>query len=235
MRKLILLIIVLTGFAIQIDAQIKTGDLRHKKTSVYFLKYYYEEEPDKILNSRVTCRIINEDSSFCLVDYDLKNLSKTTYSSCFDLNGMPTHYGSEKEMTSVLKDSVRLNFKGRDTTLLINSIKGLQNPTSLWFWKYMPYVNETVIVGGVRKNFIANTIDKVNVSYTYLGKEKLKILGKTKRCYLVKSFPLNGSEDVYDERWYDKKGMLIKERHIVGKDGVRVAELSKIVKQKPSI
>ena len=95
----------------------------------------------------------------------------------------------------------------------------------------MPYVNEKVTVSGIRKNFITNTIDKVNVSYIYLGKEKLKILGRTRNFYLVKSFPLNGSEGIYDERWYDKKGMVVKERHVVGKSGVRVTELSKILRQ----
>lgn len=222
---------MLASVTIQIKAQIKSKDLLQKKTSIYFLSYYYQEEPNKIISSRATGRIVTGDASFCLVDYDLKDLGKISYSSCFDFNGMPIHYGSQKEITKIFKDSVHLNFKGRDTTFLIDSKKELQNPTNLWFWKYMPHVNETVVVGGVRKNFITNTIDKVNVSYTYLGKEKLKILGKTNSFYLVKSFPLNGSEGVYDERWYDKKGMLVKEKHVVGKDGVRVAELSKIVKQ----
>jgi len=230
MRKSILLIVVLLGLATQVYSQIKTSDLRDKKTNIYFLSYYYEEEPDKIINLRAICRIIKKDSSFCLVDYVPKDLDKTIYCSCYDFTGMPTQFGSEKEMTSIIKDSVRLNFKERDTTLLSSSKKELQNPTSLWFWKYMPYVNETVVVGGIRKNFITNTIDKVDVSYTYLRKEKLKILGKTKGYYLVKSYPLNESEGVYDERWYDMKGILVRERHVVGKNGIRVAELSKIVK-----
>jgi len=230
MRKLILMLIILTSVTISVKAQVKAKDLLQKRTNLYFINYYFEEEPDKIISSRASRRVINGDSSFCIEDYDLKDISKITYSSCFDFNGTPTHYGTEKEITKVFKDSIRLNFKGRDTTFLIDSEKELRNQTNLWFWKYMPYVNETVIVGGIMKNFITNKIDKVNISYTYLGKVKLKILGKTENLHLVKSFPLNGSEGVYDERWYDNKGMLVKEKHVVGTNGVRIGELSKIVK-----
>lgn len=213
------------------NAQTTRTTHRQERTNIYFLKYYYEEEPAKIISTRAIGRMVTPDGTFCLVDYDVNDTSKITYRSCFNASGIPTSYGSDKETTKVLENGIRLNFKGRDTTFLINIKEKLQNTTQLWFWIYMPHVNETVIVGGIRKNFITNTIDQVNTSYTYLGKEKLTILGKTKRFYKVKSIPQNGSEDVHDERWFDKKGMLVKERHVVGKDGVRVAELSKIVRR----
>ena len=200
-----------------------------KSTAVYFLKYYYEEEPGKIIFSRATGRSVAKDGSFSLIDYQLTDLSKPSFSLCFDAMGMPTQYGNEKEITNVYKDSVRLNFRGKDTTILITAQNKLSNPTNLWFWKYMPQVNETVVVGSVRKNFITNKIDIVDVAYTYMGKVKINVLGKVGTYYLVKNVPLNGSEGVYDERWYDKKGMMVKERHVVGKDGVRIGELTQIV------
>lgn len=231
MKNSILLIIVLASLTVHIKAQIKSKDLPQKKSDIYFLDYYYQEDPNKIIFSRATSRIVIGDTSFCFIDYNLKDITKISSSSCLDFNGVPIQYGREKEITKIFKQNVHLNFKGRDTTFAINSKKELQNMTSLWFLKFMPSVNETVIVSFINKNYITNTIDKVSVSYTYLGKQKLKILDENKNFHRVKSFPINGSEGTYDERWYDNKGMLVKEKHIVGKNGVRVAILSRVVKQ----
>jgi hypothetical protein len=197
-----------------------------KPTVIYVLKYYYPEEPAKIVSTRAYSRSNNRDGSFCLIDYDPNNMSKPAYSSCFDTNGIPTQI---EGLTKIYRDSIRLNFKGKDTTVLINIAKDLKDITTLWFWKHMPKVNETVTVGGIMKNFITNSIDRVSVAYTYLGKESISVLGEMRTCYLVKSVPLNGSKDVYNERWFDEHGMLVKEKHIVGKDGMRIAELSEIV------
>jgi hypothetical protein len=203
-------------------------DIKH--TKIYVLKYYYPEEPDKIIYRRAYGRSKNKDGSFCLIDYDPAT-NKPIYSSCFDPNGIPTQTGNDKEPTKIYRDSIRLNFKGKDTTILINTVKELKDPTTLWFWKHTPKVNETVTVGGIRKNFITKSIDLVSVAYTYMGKERINVFGKIKTCYLVKSIPLNGSKGVYDERWFDQKGMLVKEKHVVGKDGTRIAELSEIKTQ----
>ena len=200
-----------------------------KPTVIYVLKYYYPEEPEKIISTRAYSRSKNKDGSFCMIDYDPNNMNKPTYSSCFDTNGIPTQAGIDKEVTKIYADSIRLNFKGKDTTVLINTAIQLKDPTALWFWKHKPQLNETVTVGGIRKNFITKTIDLVSVAYTYMGEEKIEVLGKMKTCYLVKSVPLNGSKGVYDERWFDEQGMLVKEKHVVGKDGIRIAELSEIV------
>jgi hypothetical protein len=200
-----------------------------KPAVIYVLKSYYPEEPAKIISTRAYARSRNKDGSFCLIDYDPHDMNKPVYKSCFDAYGVPTQSGNEKELTRMYRDSIRLNFKGKDTTVLINTTKELKDETKLWFWKYMPKLNETVTVGGIRKNFITKTIDRVSIAYTYVGKEKINVLGEMKTCYLVKSVPLNGSTGVYDERWFDQQGMLVKEKHVVGKDGTRIAELSEIV------
>lgn len=200
-----------------------------KQTAIYILKFYYEEDPATIKFNRAYARSVNQDGSYCIQDFDVGNLKSATYSSCYSASGIPTEFGSEKELTRIFKDSVRLNFRGRDTTVMVDTEKELKDITTLWFWKHMPKLNETTTVGGIRKNFITNHVDLVRTAHTYLGKEKISVLGKMTTCYKVKSVPLNGSKDVYDERWYDQQGMLVKEKHIVGTNGVRIGELSEIV------
>jgi hypothetical protein len=227
---LLFLIIITQGAKAQSPKQNDVSkDKKH--LAIYILKYYYPEAPEKIISTRAFGRTENKDGSFCMVDFAPADLTKPVYSSCFDPDGIPTQSGNEKELTKIYRDSIRLNFKGKDTTVLINAAKELKDPTTTWFWKHMPKVNETATVGGIRKNFITNTIDFVRVTYTYIGKEKINVLGEMKTCYLVKSMPLNGSTGVFDERWFDEKGMLVKEKHTVGKDGARIAELSEIVNQ----
>src|ERR1700743_2175075 len=204
-----------------------SSDDNLKPAVIYILKYYYPEEPTKVISTRAYSRSVNKDGSFCLIDYDKMN--SPVYSSCYDANGIPTQSGNEKELTKIYRDSIRLNFNVKDTTVLINKAKDLKDVTTLWFWKHTPKVNETATVGGIRKNFITKSIDLVSVVYTYLGKESITVLGEMKICYLVKSVPLNGSTGVYDKRWYDEQGMLVKEQHVVGKDGMRIAELSEII------
>lgn len=200
-----------------------------KHNAIYVLKYYYEEQPDKILFTSARGRAIKKDGSFCLVEYDPADVTKVTYTSCFDPDGIPTQFGSGNEITKITKDSLTVNFKGKDTTFFINAEKRLKDPTALWFWKHRPKLNETVIVAGVRKNFTTKSVDLVNVSYTYEGKENINVLGKTQLCYKVKSVSLNGSTGIYDERWFDDNGMIVREKHVVGKDGIRVSELIRII------
>lgn len=201
---------------------------RSKNTPIYVLKYYYPEAPENILFTRAYGRIIHNNGTFCLIDYTRAEKNKPIYSSCFNKEGMPIEFGNYKEVTKIYNDSIRLNFRGKDTTVLTPKADALKDPTTLWFWKHIPKVNEKVYVSGIRKNFITNSIDLVSIAHTYLGKESIDVLGKTKTCYLVKSVPLNDSKDVYDERWYDEQGMLVKEKHAVGKDGFRIGELIEI-------
>ena len=169
----ILLFIFTQGINVQ-STKLKENNFlnkRTKRTAIYVLKYYYPEEPGKIINIRAYGRSLNKNGSFCLIDYDPIDRNKPTYMSCFDENEIPTKSGNDKELTKIYKDSISLNFRGKDTTVLINTAKELKDPTTLWFWKHTPKVNETLIVGGIRKNFITNTIVVVNVVHTYLGKE----------------------------------------------------------------
>lgn len=218
-------------FALRVNAQsgAQNLDAGRKHTAMYVLRYYYPETPGKILFKRAYRRVEEKDGGFCLVDYDPSDTGIILSRSCFDRDGIPVDFGDEKNLTQIFKDSVRLSFKGKDTTILMNTAKELKDATSLWFWKHTPKISDTVIVGVVRKNFITKSIDLVRVAYVYCGKEKITVLGKMEACYKVKSFPLNGSKGVYDERWFDKKGMLVKEQHTVGKDGSRIGELTEII------
>lgn len=204
--------------------------LAQKQSPVYVLKYYYPEDTTKIISKRAYSRTVNKDGSFCITDYNPVDLQKQIYLSCYDVLGVPTHYGDGTDMTQIYADSLRMNFRGRDTTLVIKAPEQLKDAAVLWFWKYRPKVNETCTVGGIRKNFITHKIDLNSVSYTYLGRENVSVLGKTTSCHKVKSMPLNGSTGVYDERWFDDKGMLVLEHHIVGKDGMRIGKLTEIIK-----
>ncbi len=196
---------------------------------IYFLKYYYEENPEKILWTNGSSRVINKDKSFCLLSFDLKDVHKSNYKQCFNEIGIPIGDGTESDFTKVYADSIRMKFKKRDTTFLIRT-ETLKDPSTLWFWKYFPKKNETVIVNLLTKNFITNKIEIKQVSHTYLGIDTIKLNGNLKAYYSVYSKAVNGQEGVYDKRWYDENGMVVKEKHVVGTNGTRIAELSQIIK-----
>lgn len=199
-----------------------------KKTSRYFLRYYFEDAPDKVLWNRIVSRVVGDAGAFCLLDYDVKDNKRVVSRACYDQRGIPKESESGKDFIKVFQDSIRLSFMGRDTTLFIKGVT-LRNPIMLWFWKYHPKKMEEVVVAGVRRNFITKKIDRVEVSYVYLGKDRIDVMGKTGRYHLVRSRQVDGNPAVYDDSWYDDKGMMVKEKHVVGNAAPRIGVLAKIM------
>lgn len=54
-------------------------------------------------------------------------------------------------------------------------------------------------------------------------------MGKTGRYHLVRSRQVDGNPAVYDDSWYDDKGMMVKEKHVVGNAAPRIGVLTKIM------
>ena len=196
------------------------------QTRVYYLDYFYNDEPEKILRSTGTKREVYPDGSFCLLNFIKEDSINYNYKRCYDEYGNPLGNGTSEKFEYIYKDKLELSFREKDTLIFMNT-KELIDPTQLWFWKKMPKSEDSIVVNGVRKNFITNSIDLISTYYIYLGKEKLKIGPLIYDAHKVKNRTLGKQENVYDERWYDDKGMLIKELHYVGTDGLRIGVLNK--------
>src|ERR1700761_5028844 len=110
-------------FCLLIFTQAVKAQVSKSNTPVYVLKYYYPEDPAKIISTRACARSLNKDGSFCITDYDPNNLDKVFAIASFDRNGMPIQNGDDK----IYRDSIRISFRGRDTMIRVDADK-LKDP-----------------------------------------------------------------------------------------------------------
>ena len=197
------------------------------RTKLNYLSYANEKKPENILWTVGFRREVYSDGSFCLLNYDLKDSINYNYKTCFDEFGYPLGNGTSDKFESVYKDKMELNFRGRDTIIYMDT-KKLINPMELWFWKTKPNEMDSVLVNRVMKNFITNSIDIRSSYFKYMGYENIVVSNNEYNAHKVKTWTIGQPKNVYDERWYNDEGILVKELHFVGEDGTRIGLLKNI-------
>jgi len=198
----------------------------------YALSYYYDDAPGDTLRTSIFQRILREDS-FCEMSFAPGELKDYTFQTCYSMQGQPLGSGGPGSFNAIHENRMDLEFRGRDTTIFLDTSR-LIDPTGLWFWSVQPEKGDTTAVQHVMKNFITNSVDFRNVYHSYLGIDRIEVLSQLGEYHLVRSWADASEDGVYDNRWFDDKGMMVREEHYVGASGVRFAVLDSIQERNSS-